>query len=61
MHDYKLYFLDRTGHIAHAVDFRCDSDADALALAEQHRDGRDLELWQQARLVRQLPARAEQV
>ncbi|MBS0297596.1 MAG: hypothetical protein JSR45_14905 [Proteobacteria bacterium] len=58
MHDYRLYFLDGKGHIGQAIGFACEDDEAALQRAEGYRDGRDMELWQQARLVRALPARA---
>jgi hypothetical protein len=51
-----LYYLDHNGHIRHAVEIACDGDARALEAVEQHRDGRAMELWQQARRVMIFPA-----
>ena len=55
MPEYRLYFLDRAGHIFRATDMVCDDDGAALARmrAETHLHG--LELWQQGRQVRRLP------
>ena len=50
--DYRLYFFDDRGHIRHALEFECASDDEALEVVEQHRDGRDMELWHRARFIR---------
>ena len=55
MDGYRLYFLDGNGHIRHVVELECDSDETAIALVEQHRDGRDMELWQRGRFVGKFP------
>lgn len=47
---YRLYFLNDQGHIVDAVEALHDTDAEAVEWAEQHRDGRDLELWSGARV-----------
>jgi hypothetical protein len=52
MPDYRLYFLDDAGHFRHVVEFECADDAQAVEVVEQHRDGRDMELWDRARFVR---------
>ena len=54
MKHYRLYFLDQANHIRHAISLQCDSDADALAALEGHRDGRILELWEGVRKVARL-------
>jgi hypothetical protein len=56
MPDYRLYFLDSDGHIKRAVELHCASDAEAIAAVEQHRDGRAMELWDRARVVRKFAA-----
>jgi hypothetical protein len=53
---YRLYYLDPNGHVRHAVEIACDGDERALEAVEQHRDGRAMELWQQARRVMIFPA-----
>ena len=53
--DYHLYFL-RAGHIVHRVDLECGDDEEAVATVREHADGRAMELWQAARLVKQFPA-----
>jgi len=59
MPDYRLYFLDETGHIRHAIELDCETDADAIALVDRHRDGRAMELWHLARQVRTFNARRD--
>ncbi len=56
MAHYRLYFLDHTDHIRHAVSLECVDDSQALALLEEHRDGRTLELWEGVRRVARLEA-----
>lgn len=56
MTHYRLYFLDPHDHIRHAVSLECADDAEALAAAESHRDGRTLELWEAVRCVVRLEA-----
>jgi hypothetical protein len=57
MLSYRLYFLGLGGRITRAVEFECASDEDALRAVEGHGDGRPMELWQQARMVRAFAAR----
>jgi hypothetical protein len=52
MADYRLYQLDKNGHIEGPSDgFICDSDRDAIEIAKRLIDGHDAELWQLDRLV----------
>jgi hypothetical protein len=51
MLDYRLYVLDRLGHIVRGLDFKSDSDDQALALARELSEGADAEVWQFARVV----------
>jgi hypothetical protein len=52
MLDYRLYFVDPEGHIVRApIEFDSASDEEAVAAAQQHHDGLDMELWQRRRLV----------
>ena len=48
---YRLYFLDRSDHIRHALSLECENDADALQLVEEHKGSGPLELWEGARQV----------
>lgn len=56
MAGYRLYFLDRQNHFRDVVVLECRSDDDACSAAEDHRDGRAMELWLRDRLVRSWPA-----
>lgn len=49
---YRLYFLDGLGHIATSHEYFADDDAAAMRIAEGWREGRGMELWCRARLVR---------
>lgn len=52
MPDYRLYYLDDTKRIRQAVEFECVSDNDADRIALERNDGRAMELWSGARLIR---------
>ena len=56
MPDYRLYFLDANGKVAHAVELQCPNDDNAIQLAETHADGRDMELWSLKRRIRTFQA-----
>jgi hypothetical protein len=56
---YRLYFLDDNGRIRDAAEFECDGDDAALAQAEMHHDGRDMELWSGARIVQKIAKRQQ--
>jgi hypothetical protein len=49
--DYRLYFLDRCGHILEATAFACADDVEAVAAAVEKAKGRRIELWQLRRRV----------
>jgi hypothetical protein len=53
---YRLYFLDQADHIRHAISLECDDDSQALAVVDEHRDGRTIELWEGVRRVARLEA-----
>ncbi len=53
--EYRLYFL-RAGHIAQAAVLQCESDRDAIVAAGNHADGRAMELWEHARMVKAFAA-----
>ena len=57
MVDYRLYLLDPSGHIRHAIEFCCADDEAAMAEAERQAPGGLKELWQRARMVRRWDAR----
>jgi hypothetical protein len=46
MQDYRAYIMGSDGHVQNRVDLRCNDDAEAVRLAKQLVDGRDIELWQ---------------
>ncbi len=49
---YRLYFLDGLGHITQSHEFFAKDDAAAVNIAERWREGRWIELWQRARIVK---------
>ncbi len=56
MHGYRLYFFNRDDHIRDAVELMCADDEEALGVVDTHRDGRAMELWCGARLVKRYGA-----
>ena len=57
MAGYRLYFLDDNDRIRDAAEFECDGDAEALTQTESRSDGRAMELWSGARVVRKIDKR----
>jgi hypothetical protein len=51
MQHYRLYFL-RDNHVRRVVELQCESDQHAIETVNEHRNGLDMELWQQSRLVK---------
>jgi hypothetical protein len=51
MASYRLYIMNLHGHIVDAVEFLCEDDATAQAIAERQGQGRATELWSGARVV----------
>lgn len=51
MHRYRIYILDKGGHIASAIDLPCQDDQDARTQASQLADGHAIELWQEGRFI----------
>ena len=51
MQDYRLYFVGPDGHVQNRVDLRCADDAEAIGLAKQLLNGRNVELWQLDRKI----------
>jgi hypothetical protein len=51
MQDYRTYFVGPDGHVQNRVDLRCADDDEAIRLAKQLFDGRDVELWQLDRKI----------
>jgi hypothetical protein len=56
MLSYRLYFIGLEGRISRVVELEWASDEDALRAVEAHVDGRPMELWQQARKIREFAA-----
>lgn len=56
MPGYRLYYIGSTGRIEAAREFAVTDDRAAISAAEQNADGRSMELWQLARVVRKFPA-----
>jgi hypothetical protein len=59
MADYRFYFLERKGHIRHAVEVVCGSDEEAIAAVERRREADAMELWAGDRVVKKFPARRD--
>jgi hypothetical protein len=51
MPDYRVYFLDRQGHIHGARDLHAGDDAAAIGLARDHSERGSLEMWSGSRKV----------
>ena len=51
MQEYRAYFVGPDGHVQNRTDLRCADDAEAIRLAKQLFDGRDVELWQLDRKI----------
>ena len=55
MADYRIYVMSKGNHIAGAPRVvSCATDDEAIENAKRHLDGRDLEVWEGARLVRRI-------
>lgn len=52
---YRLYSIDKSGHIAEALDLLCESHSEALALAKTSLAGSDRELWLGVNRIAVLP------
>jgi hypothetical protein len=52
MIDYKVYFLSRAERVEEARDLDAENDTQAIRKAVELFDGRPMELWQRARVVR---------
>jgi hypothetical protein len=50
--DYRIYYLDRAGHIFAAYPFESTDDAKAIEYTEKRSVGRRGELWNRARRVK---------
>lgn len=50
--EYRLYFFNEGQHIHRVHEFEAADDAAAIALAESWREGRRIELWHRARVVK---------
>ena len=53
---YRLYFLDGLGHITKSHEFFAADDEAAMKTAEAWREGRSIELWHHARIVKRWPS-----
>jgi hypothetical protein len=53
---YRIYFLDREGHIHRPPEvIYCADDEQAAEKAKQFIDGQDIEVWQEQRIVTKYP------
>jgi hypothetical protein len=51
MAEYRVYVLDKDGHISRAIELVCPDDEAAKQSARQFVDGHDIELWQRGRQI----------
>ena len=51
MADYRLYFLDTSGHVARSIELQHDTDDGALEAVSGYPHAYGTELWQLARRV----------
>ena len=51
---YRVYVVGPDGHFVDVINLDCANDSAAIESAKQLVDGRDIELWQEGRLVTQL-------
>ena len=52
MHDYRVYLIDKNGHIGGPPTIlKCPDDQAAVEQAKQYLDGRAVEIWDGARRV----------
>ena len=61
MEEYLAYTIGMNGHIQGRVDLICHDEGEAIELAEQLVDGRDIELWQRDRRIRTFMAHVGKV
>ena len=55
---YRVYIMGSDGHVQGRVDLICNDEGQAIELAKQLVDGRDVELWQRDRQIRTFKAHA---
>jgi hypothetical protein len=59
MPQHRAYQLDEGGHVTGRIGLTCTDDEGANRRAAQFLDGRDIELWQEARRVSLFKAKGE--
>jgi hypothetical protein len=53
---YRVYFVDADGHIYQPPEIiKCANDQEATEKARQFIDGKDIQIWEKARLVARFP------
>ncbi len=57
MPGYRLFLLDRDGHITERIDIETDDEAEALRVADETAHDFEMELWQLTRVVKKYPAK----
>ncbi len=58
MSDYRLYYVDKGGHIFQVIELDCGSDREAIETAAKHSSPHGMELWQRNRRVQVFGAKA---
>ena len=52
MVDYRLFYLDRKGHVCDALVLTCEDDAEAVTVFDLHSLDRPMELWHLDRCIK---------
>lgn len=61
MREYRIFYVNRDRHITERPQIiECANDQEAIQKAQKFIDGRDFELWEQARLIARFPVAAEE-
>jgi hypothetical protein len=55
MHQYRLYFIDGSGHIEKVHEFEAADDERAIRIGQGWQEGRRMELWVGRRQVKAWP------
>jgi HJR/Mrr/RecB family endonuclease len=53
---YRIYFLNKAGHIVRACELACMTDEEAVAETQKQADAQTVELWDRARLIARFEA-----
>jgi len=52
MVDYRVFYLDPTGHVCEGAELTCEDEAEAIRIFDEYSLGRPMELWHLNRRVK---------